>query len=55
MMKASADQAKKEKSRMEATFAEKHSKATEEIWSLKELLNQKEVYMGELVRDFTKS
>lgn len=46
-----ANQAEKEKARMEASFAEQHSRETEEIRSLNELLNQKEVYAGELVQD----
>nr|XP_016450374.1 PREDICTED: uncharacterized protein LOC107775187 [Nicotiana tabacum] len=49
-MKASANQAEKEKDRMEATFSEQHSRATKEIRYLKELLNKKEVYAGDLVQ-----
>lgn len=49
--KALANEAKKEKPRLEATFLEKHSKVPEEIRSFKEHLNQKEIYAGELVRE----
>lgn len=49
VMKASVDQAD------EATFAEQYSKSTEEIRSSKELLNLKEIYVSELVQEFTKA
>lgn len=55
VMMASANQAENEKARMEATSAKQHYKATKEIQSLKELLNKKEVYAGELVQEFTQA
>lgn len=40
---------------MKANFVEQYSKATEEIQSLKELINQKEIYVSELVQEFTQA
>ncbi|XP_075094114.1 chloride channel protein CLC-e isoform X3 [Nicotiana tabacum] len=51
--KASSSQVGKDKYILESSFAEQLSKATEEIRSLKELLNQKEVYARELVQTLT--
>ncbi|XP_019256296.1 PREDICTED: tropomyosin-like [Nicotiana attenuata] len=53
--RASSNQAGKEKNLFESSFAEQLSKATEEIRGLKELLNQKEVYAGELVQTLTQA
>ncbi|XP_016442101.1 uncharacterized protein LOC107767575 isoform X2 [Nicotiana tabacum] len=47
--KTSSSQVGKDKDILESFFVEQLSKETEEIRSLKELLNQKEVYEGELV------
>nr|XP_009784780.1 PREDICTED: uncharacterized protein LOC104233148 isoform X2 [Nicotiana sylvestris] len=47
--KTSSSQVGKDKDILESFFVEQLSKETEEIRSLKELLNQKEVYAGELV------
>ncbi|OIT26450.1 hypothetical protein A4A49_36451 [Nicotiana attenuata] len=44
---------KAEMKQQEATSVDQHSKATEEIRSLKQLLAQKEAYSGKLVLDFT--
>lgn len=41
--KAEAWQSKKKIAKMKANFAERHSKVTDEVWSLKKLLNQKEI------------
>ncbi|XP_070049819.1 uncharacterized protein [Nicotiana tomentosiformis] len=55
VLKSSSSQVEKDKDRLESSFAEQLSKATEEIRSLKELLNQKEVYVGELVQSLTQA
>uniref|UniRef100_A0A1U7VGS3 Uncharacterized protein LOC104217095 n=1 Tax=Nicotiana sylvestris TaxID=4096 RepID=A0A1U7VGS3_NICSY len=46
--KASSSQADKEKARLENSFSEQLSKASEEIRELKALLGEKEAYAGEL-------
>ncbi|XP_070010210.1 uncharacterized protein [Nicotiana sylvestris] len=51
--KASSSQAEKEKERLESSFSEQLSKASEENKELKALLSQKEVYAGELVQSLT--
>ncbi|XP_070043091.1 uncharacterized protein [Nicotiana tomentosiformis] len=51
--KASSSQVGKDKDILESSFAEQLSKATEEIRSLRKLLNQKETYAGELVQTLT--
>ena len=53
--KASSHQAEKDKERLESSFSEQLSKASEEIRELKALLNQKEVYAGELVQNLTQA
>ncbi|XP_070002677.1 uncharacterized protein [Nicotiana sylvestris] len=53
--KASSNQAGKDKKLLESSFVEQLSKATDEIRGLKELLNQKEVYVGELVQTLTQA
>ncbi|XP_070054005.1 uncharacterized protein [Nicotiana tomentosiformis] len=53
--KASSSQVGKDKDILDSSFAEQLSKATEEIRSLKELLNQKEVYGGKLVQTLTQT
>ncbi|XP_070011361.1 uncharacterized protein [Nicotiana sylvestris] len=53
--KASSHQAEKDKERLESSFSEKLSQASEEIRELKALLNQKEVYAGELVQNLTQA
>lgn len=40
---------------IEARFVEQISKDTEEVWSLKYLLDEKEVYASELVQKYTPS
>ncbi|XP_070036501.1 uncharacterized protein [Nicotiana tomentosiformis] len=55
VLKASSNQAEKGKERLESFFVEQHFKATEEIRSLKELLNQKEAYAGDLVQMLTQT
>ncbi|XP_070012334.1 spindle pole body component 110-like [Nicotiana sylvestris] len=51
--KASSNQVEKEKERLKSSFSEQLSKASEEIRELKALLDQKEVYAGELVQNLT--
>ncbi|XP_070049512.1 interactor of constitutive active ROPs 1-like [Nicotiana tomentosiformis] len=53
--KDSSSQVGKDKELLKTSFAEQLSKATEEIRGLKELLNQKEVYAGELVQMLTQA
>nr|XP_033508236.1 uncharacterized protein LOC117273242 [Nicotiana tomentosiformis] len=53
--KASSSQVGKDKDILESSFAEQLSKSTEEIRGLKELLNQKETYDGELVQTLTRA
>ncbi|XP_070037177.1 uncharacterized protein [Nicotiana tomentosiformis] len=53
--KASSNQVGKDKDILESSFAEQFSKATKEIRGLKELLNQKETYAGELVQSLTQT
>nr|XP_033511460.1 uncharacterized protein LOC117276223 [Nicotiana tomentosiformis] len=53
--KASSSQVGKDKDILESSFTEQLSKATEKIRSLKEFLNQKEVYAGELVQTLTQT
>ncbi|XP_070013884.1 uncharacterized protein [Nicotiana sylvestris] len=53
--RASSNQAGKDKNLLESSFAEQLSKATKEIRGLKHLLNQKEVYAGELVQTLTQA
>lgn len=53
--KTSSNQAGKDKNLLESSFAEQLSKATEEIRGLKDLLNQKETYAGELVQTLTQA
>ncbi|XP_070003344.1 tropomyosin-2-like [Nicotiana sylvestris] len=53
--KASSNQAGKDKNLLESSFAEQLSKASEEIRGLKALLNEKEVYAGELVQTLTQT
>ncbi|XP_019238014.1 PREDICTED: formin-like protein 18 [Nicotiana attenuata] len=55
VIKASSSQAEKERERLESSFSEQLSKASEEIRALKDLLNQKEIYAGELVQNLTKT
>ncbi|XP_019227593.1 PREDICTED: uncharacterized protein LOC109208887 [Nicotiana attenuata] len=55
IIKASSSQAEKERERLESSFSEQLSKASEEIRALKDLLNQKEIYAGELVQNLTKT
>ncbi|XP_070020335.1 uncharacterized protein [Nicotiana sylvestris] len=53
--KASSNQADKDKNILETSFAEQLYKATEEIRGLKASLNEKEVYVGELVQTLTQT
>ncbi|XP_070015803.1 uncharacterized protein [Nicotiana sylvestris] len=53
--KASSNQASKDKNLFESSFAEQLSKDIEEIIGLKALLNEKEVYAGELVQTLTQT
>ncbi|XP_070019314.1 uncharacterized protein [Nicotiana sylvestris] len=53
--KASSNQAGKEKNRLETSFSEQLSKASEEIGELKALLDKKEAYAGELVQTLTQT
>jgi len=53
--KASSNQAGKDKNLLKSLFAEQLSKASKEIRSLKDLLNQKEAYSGELVQMLTQT
>nr|XP_009796639.1 PREDICTED: uncharacterized protein LOC104243181 [Nicotiana sylvestris] len=53
--KASPSQAYKEKARLETSFSEKLSKASEDIRELKALLDAKEAYAGELVQNLTQA
>ncbi|XP_019229440.1 PREDICTED: ATP synthase subunit alpha, chloroplastic-like [Nicotiana attenuata] len=55
VIKASLNQGEKERERFETSFSEQLSKASEEIRALKDLLNQKEIYAGELVQNLTKA
>nr|XP_033509339.1 uncharacterized protein LOC117274216 [Nicotiana tomentosiformis] len=55
VLKASFSQVEKDKDRLESSFAEQLSKATEEMRSLKEFLNKKKVYAGELVQTLTQA
>lgn len=55
VLKASSNQVENKKDRLESSFVEQHSRATEEIRSLKELLNQKEVYASDLVQILTQA
>ncbi|XP_070010423.1 tropomyosin-2-like [Nicotiana sylvestris] len=53
--KASSSQADKEKARLETSFSEQLSKASEEIRELKALLGEKDAYAGELVQNLTQA
>ncbi|XP_070022644.1 spindle pole body component 110-like [Nicotiana sylvestris] len=53
--KASSNQAGKDKNLLETLFSEQLSKASEEIRELKALLNEKEIYVGELVQSLTQT
>ncbi|XP_070007518.1 uncharacterized protein [Nicotiana sylvestris] len=53
--KASSSQTDKEKARLETSFSEKLSKASEDIRELKSLLDAKESYAGELVQNLTQA
>ncbi|XP_070002044.1 uncharacterized protein [Nicotiana sylvestris] len=53
--KASSNQAGKEKNRLENSFSEQLSKASEDIRELKALLGEKEAYAGELVQTLTQT
>ncbi|XP_019239391.1 PREDICTED: uncharacterized protein LOC109219393 [Nicotiana attenuata] len=53
--KASSNQASKDKDFVESSFAEQLSKASEEIRCLNALLNEKDVYAGELVQTLTQT
>nr|XP_016437302.1 PREDICTED: uncharacterized protein LOC107763340 [Nicotiana tabacum] len=53
--KASSNQASKEKTRLETSFSEQLSKASEEIRELRALLSEKEAYAGELVQNLTQT
>nr|XP_009762972.1 PREDICTED: uncharacterized protein LOC104214939 [Nicotiana sylvestris] len=53
--RASSSQADKEKARLEISFSEQLSKASEEIRELKALLDKKEAYAGELVQNLTQT
>ncbi|XP_070008641.1 uncharacterized protein [Nicotiana sylvestris] len=53
--KASSNQAGKDKNLLETSFFEQLSKASEEIRELKAILNEKEVYVGELVQTLTQT
>ncbi|XP_070020412.1 uncharacterized protein [Nicotiana sylvestris] len=53
--KASSSQADKKKARLETSFSEQFSKASEEIRELKDLLAEKEAYAGELVQNLTQT
>ncbi|XP_070003313.1 uncharacterized protein [Nicotiana sylvestris] len=53
--KASSNQAGKDKNLLKPYFAEQLSKATEGIRGLKALLNEKKVYVGELVQTLTQT
>ncbi|XP_070003020.1 uncharacterized protein [Nicotiana sylvestris] len=53
--KASSNQARKEKARLETSFSEQLSKASEEIRELRALLSEKEAYAGELVQSLTQT
>ncbi|XP_070003111.1 uncharacterized protein [Nicotiana sylvestris] len=53
--KASSSQADKEKARLETSFSEQLSKASEEIRELKALLAEKEAYAGELVKNLAQT
>ncbi|XP_070014537.1 uncharacterized protein [Nicotiana sylvestris] len=53
--KASSSQADKEKARLETSFSEQLSKASEEIRELKALFGEKEAYAGELVQNLTQA
>ncbi|XP_070020678.1 tropomyosin-2-like [Nicotiana sylvestris] len=55
VVKASSSQAEKEKERLESSFSDQLSKASEENRELKALLSQKEVYAGELVQSLTQA
>ncbi|XP_070022073.1 uncharacterized protein [Nicotiana sylvestris] len=55
VVKASSSQAEKEKERLESSFSEQLSKASEENRELKALLSQKEIYDGELVQILTQA
>ncbi|XP_070002431.1 uncharacterized protein [Nicotiana sylvestris] len=53
--KVSSSQAEKDKERLESSFSEQQSKASEENRELKALLSQKEVYAGDLVQSLTQA
>jgi len=53
--KASSSQADKEKARLETSFSEQLSKASEDIRELKALLDAKEAYAGELMQNLTQA
>ncbi|XP_070016710.1 uncharacterized protein [Nicotiana sylvestris] len=55
VVKASLNQAEKEKECLESSFSEQLSKASEENRELKALLSQKEVYAGEPVQSLTQA
>ncbi|XP_019229398.1 PREDICTED: uncharacterized protein LOC109210436 [Nicotiana attenuata] len=55
VVKASLSEASKEKLRLETSFSEQLSKASEEIRELKALLAEKEAYAGELVQTLTQT
>ncbi|XP_019265847.1 PREDICTED: uncharacterized protein LOC109243376 [Nicotiana attenuata] len=52
-IKATSDQTKKEKERLESSFSEQLSKVNEENRALKTLLAQKEIHTGELAQDLS--
>lgn len=54
-MKAEVRQMEGKMNKMEASFVEQYSKATEEVHSLKDLLDQNEVYVDELVQEYTQA
>ncbi|XP_070014800.1 uncharacterized protein [Nicotiana sylvestris] len=53
--KASSNQASKDKNLLDSSFVKQLSKASEEIRGPKSLLNEKEVYAGELVQTLTQT
>ncbi|XP_070008383.1 uncharacterized protein [Nicotiana sylvestris] len=53
--KASSSQADKEMARLETSFPEQLSKASEDIRELKALLDAKEAYVGKLVQNLTQA
>ncbi|XP_070005666.1 uncharacterized protein [Nicotiana sylvestris] len=55
VVKASSSQVEKEKERLESSFSEQLSKASEENRELKALLSKREVYTGELMQSLTQA